>query len=60
MANDNNTLRKKNHEFLDQNGSQFFQIMIQIQGVPGMTYKTQRGDREGRDEQKIIWEGGRV
>ena len=23
-----------------------------------MTYKTYRDDREGRDEQKIIWEGG--
>jgi len=23
-----------------------------------MTYKTYRGDRGGRDEQKIIWEGG--
>ena len=29
-----------------------------IQGVPGMTYKTYRGDRGGRDEQKIIGERG--
>ena len=27
-----------------------------MQGVPGMTFKTYRGDRGGRDEQKIIWE----
>jgi len=27
-----------------------------IQGVPGMTYKTYRGDKGGRDEQKVMWE----
>ena len=37
------------------------QILLHIsdlQGVPGMTYKIYRGDRGGRDEQKIIGEGG--
>ena len=29
-----------------------------IQGAPGMTYNTYRGDRGGRDEQNIIWERG--
>ena len=28
-----------------------------IQGVPSITYKTYRGDREGRDEQKLYRRG---
>ena len=32
-------------------------LKIIIQGVSGLTYKTYRGDRGGRGEQKIIREG---
>ena len=31
---------------------------IFLQGVSGLTYKTYRGDRGGRGEQKIIQKGG--
>jgi len=40
------------------NVNKFAIFRVIIQDVPGMTYKTYRGDRGGRDEQKIIWERG--